>query len=170
MGARETSSPSPTTSPNSINSEPLSSETRRKCSPPSDTPRRWPTPTVAWLICSTHKKVGGINVVLTLKTNTQNSTKNSRRRAEEKEKNISSNKKTTSQIYQHSHGRKKSTSQKKPSKTKEQHQQQIDQTHNRAGCVIFYTLVPFLKFHSKTTSTNRDLESILSQLFSIFPH
>merc|ERR1719227_60437 len=139
--------------------------------------------------------------------NTQNSTKNSRRRAEEKEKtypqikkqhlrftniptdeknqhlrrnpqkqknnisdlptfprtkkiNISEetlkNKKTTSQIYQHSHGRKKSTSQKKPSKTKEQHQQQINQTHNRAGCVIFYTLVPFLKFHSKTTTTNRD--------------
>jgi len=77
-------------------------------------------------------------------------------------------KKTTSQIYQHSHGRKKSTSQKKPSKTKEQHQQQINQTHNRAGCVIFYTLVPFLKFHSKTTTTNRDLESILSQLFSHF--
>merc|ERR1712168_431314 len=55
--ARETSWASPTTSPNSTNSELPSSETRRKCSPPLDTPRRWPTPTVAWLICSTHKKV-----------------------------------------------------------------------------------------------------------------
>jgi len=67
---------------------------------------------------------------------------------------------------------KKSTSKKKkkkPSKTpKEQQQQQITQTHIRAGCVIFYTLVPFLKFHSKTTTTNGDLESILSQLFSQF--
>merc|ERR1712200_67953 len=90
------------------------------------------------------------------------------KKSRRKRKNISSNKKTTSQIYQHSHGRKKSTSQKKPSKTNEQHQQQINQTHNRAGCVIFYTLVPFLKFHSKTTTTNRDLESTLSQLFSHF--
>merc|ERR1712243_417769 len=99
-----------------------------------------------------------MGVVLTLETNTQNSTKNSRRRAEE---NNISDLPTFPRT-------KKSTSQRKPSKTKEQHQQQINQTHNRAGCVIFYTLVPFLKFHSKTTTTNRDLESTLSQLFSHF--
>jgi len=56
---------------------------------------------------------------------------------------------------------------KKPSKTSKE-QQQTNQTHNRAGCVIFYTLVPLLKFHSKTTTKNRDLESFLSQLFSQF--
>jgi len=56
---------------------------------------------------------------------------------------------------------------KKPSKTSKE-QQQTNQTHNRAGCVIFYTLVPLLKFLSKTTTKNRDLESFLSQLFSQF--
>jgi len=56
---------------------------------------------------------------------------------------------------------------KKPSKTSKE-QQQRNQTHNRAGCVIFYTLVPLLKFLSKTTTKNRDLESFLSQLFSQF--
>jgi len=56
---------------------------------------------------------------------------------------------------------------KKPSKTSKE-QQQRNQTHNRAGCVIFYTLVPLLKFLSKTTTKSRDLESFLSQLFSQF--
>merc|ERR1712142_930664 len=108
------------------------------------------------------------NVVLTLETNTQNSTKTAEEEQKKKKKTYPQIKKQHLRFTNIPTDEKKSTSQKKPSKTKEQHQQQINQTHNRAGCVIFYTLVPFLKFHSKTTTTNRDLESTLSQLFSHF--
>merc|ERR1719495_2732516 len=39
------------TSPSSTKSEPPSSETRRRCSPPSEAPKRWSGLTVAWPLC-----------------------------------------------------------------------------------------------------------------------
>merc|ERR1712198_414184 len=49
--ARETSSPSWTTSPSWTRSEQPSSETRRKCSLPSEAPRRCTGLTIAWPLC-----------------------------------------------------------------------------------------------------------------------
>merc|ERR1719369_2205085 len=49
--ARVTSSSSWTTSPSSTKSEPPSSETRRRCSLPSEAPKRWSGLTVAWPLC-----------------------------------------------------------------------------------------------------------------------
>merc|ERR1719369_1599778 len=49
--ARVTSSSSWTTSPSSTKSEPPSSETRRRCLPPSEAPKRWSGLTVAWPLC-----------------------------------------------------------------------------------------------------------------------
>merc|ERR1711915_23227 len=49
--ARETCSPSPTTSPSWTRSEPPTSETRRKCSPPLEAPRRCAGLTDVWPLC-----------------------------------------------------------------------------------------------------------------------
>merc|ERR1712002_1126836 len=48
---KETSSPSWTTLPSWTRSEPPCSETRRKCSLPSEAPRRCAGLTVAWPLC-----------------------------------------------------------------------------------------------------------------------
>merc|ERR1712142_286265 len=107
----------------------------------------------------------GINVVSTPEINTQNSTKNITRRAEERKNNISSN--------QHLKFTNIPTDEKNNRRNPKQQQQKNNnkQTKRIFGLVAssFILLFLFLKFHSKTTTTkNRDLESFLSQLFSQF--